>query len=517
MKSSVSGSRERGQSVDSYSSIDSSDDDDDDGGNEGNHNPAGGGGGGQKAFFADIEAVIDHVNGKKHERLHSAGSSKVEQKSLQPVSSSDSDGSSDDSSSSSDDSLIAEGMVSNATQMNIGAFIDSLNNAAQNAAEVAKVGGGNDGKPKTPPVHRRDAVAQPQQNDDASSSSASKEDKYTFPDEDREDVHFEESLLNVHIEKAVQLSTKEWPEASDLEYVIFYARKDKVPVIPILDAFDEQMRNHRPDIPMSKDMPVKRLSRLLRQTVKLVETNAITAQAQATILKDAEDQKLEISMFKAILKNPQKHVRYIKRCMIPLEGKFEEEEEGGGESAKGLVEKSPNQSKNESVDANKDHNDDKENLPNPNKSQDREASGINMMSRSLSRDGASKVNHSNAYYESKMDQLYDADRRACKEEFTRLPVVDGVDATRKVLTTKMFKKHPFVTPFRIHNWKLPNEERCRLHQGFKGIRGDTIELAVQADQERTEEDFEWDDLGMELTSKPSLLETADFFGTWGKK
>ena len=480
--SAMRSSRDRRQSLGSNSSIDS-----DESSN----------GGGQQAFFSDIEAVIDHVNGKKQERQQLVDDTGKDAD-IQIAPSSDSD-------ISSDDSLIAEGMVSNATQMNISAFIDSLNDSANNPSNSKEKAANN----SNPPVR---ATAEDEAQGDGKEDNPDTEDvdKYTFPDEDEEEVQYNEGLLNSHIDKAIEFADKEWPEASSLEYIIFYARRDKVPIIPVLDAFDEKMKK-RKDITAKKDIPAQRLSRLIREAVKLVETKNITAQNYSSMIDAAEAEKFEISMFKAILRNPKKHVKYVKHREEALTNDFEKLSVNNDIAEKEEEDKPVHSSKK------------KENQPismntNQPRLEKREEKGVTKrrMSRSLSDEEEPRVDTNRVYFESKMDQLYNADRRACREEFSRLPDVGGVQATKKVLTTRIFKRHPSITPFRVTNWKLPDEDRSRLHEGYKGVLSESIELAVQADQRRTEEEFEWEKLGTEMTTTTSLMETADFFGTLSK-
>jgi hypothetical protein len=464
------------QELESNSSIDSDDSSQD---------------GGQQAFFSDIEAVIDHVNGKKQ-----AGGSQ------QNIQSSEREGElqvsgSSSSDLSSDDSLIAEGMVSNATQLNISAFIDSLNSSAK------------EGSPR-PEESPSDSVSQSSQNLAAAEKDESGDlridnekepGKVNTPAEEKaEEVTYDEKLLNSHIDKAIELTESEWPEARTLEFIIFYARKDKVPIIPILDAFDDKMETR-------KDIPSKRLSRLVRQTVHLVETNNIVPQTYNKIISTAEAEKFEVSMFKAILRNPHKHVKYVERVIDTNSYSGEEtlgddqtmnnsaEEALGGDQKMKRKVSSDTFAKSSSI------------------LQSKTASKEEHLLQVIDSDDDTRVYTNAIYFEEKMDQLIRANQRASREEFSRRPHVDGVEATRVVLTKKIFKRLPTITPFRVESWKLRNEDRSQLHKGYKGVHSESIELAVQLDQKSTEEALDWENLEMELATTQSLMETADFFGT----
>lgn len=412
-------------------------------------------------YFTDIGAVIDHVNGKKKERELSASGEQKDEVDKDTISLSDSDVSSD-----SDDSLIAEGMVSNATQMNIGAFIDSLNAANKHSD--------HNGTPNVP--DNAAPLAKSVSLDDSVHSTEGK-DKYKISDEIAEEIVYDKEILGTYIKKADALAKSESPKVSDLEYVIFYARRDKVPIMPVLDTFDEGMVNR-------EGFAVSRLSHFIRETILLIESKEINARKQSQLLDDISAENFDISMFKSMLKNPKKHVRFVEE-LEDLDIANISDKSGDSEEDDDDKENEDGQSHDEIEGG--------------------ETQDVNVKP---------KVDTNRIYFENKMRQLAAAEKRYCREDLSRVPDVDGVASTRRIFTKRLFKRHPTLTPFRINTWKLSKAQRSNLHKGYTGVDSKTIlSLAVQTDIPSTNEAFEWENLEMEMTKASDLIENTDFFGT----
>ena len=468
-----------------------------------------------KEYFSNIGALIDQVSGLKLPTKggETPGDLEVKQST------------SDISSDSDDSSLVAEGMVSTATQMNIGAFIDSLNAAAKldpdqkavigKRSEVADIGKDDDKDAD------KDAEASPIMDD---------VEKLRMETEEKEEATlYAEAQLQSYIDKAVNLANRGNPKVADLEFIIFYARKKNVPIIPIIDAFDDAFDE---SVEEGEPHPATRLTNYIRRAVQLVEAGITTGQRPSQLLAEATNEDVDVSMLKSILANPGKHVKFgygvdgqekkENDALNTNKGASSENKENDslnknqGETS-GIKQKMPaSESKSLSVDQHQVTVDYSASFASPCSAESGSGSDEEQ---EKEKEEPKKVNTSRIYFQRKMEQLYHAERhflrtsKGNRDGPVEVQEIDGVGSTKKILTMRVFKRHPTITPFRVGHWKLAKDERTRAHPGYGGVHGKSVRaLAVQVGQKHKLEHFEWEKLGFELKKKKRLIDTANWFG-----
>ena len=430
--------------------------------------------------FANIGNVIDQVNGMKNDEEDEEDS----------ISGSDSD-------ESSDLSLGEDGNdVSKATKVNIGAFIDSLNAAAKmpvadNQHEGDDVDTDNDGHVQM--------------------DTASEDGKKTLADnsvnnvemaESKVPVQYDELKLDEYIDKAINVVRKSRATGSDpnfdrLEDVVFYAWKNKVPIIPVIDAFDDAMKGR-------KECSATRFTYLIREAVKIIEEEKFDYIKSIELLKVTQAKSIDISFLKAMFKNPEKHIPYQDEDEmiahienLNLIGAGLEKKNDSRVINRRNRQRAPIQKVNSS--------DDSKSKVNSSDDSKSAADGANM------RGARSK----RVYFGQKMQQLTNAHSHYLRgiETPEGIPGVSGVNASKMILSKKIFQRHPTITPFRVGHWKLSKAERKEGHSGYHGVHARSLsKLAAQAGIHHTSESFNWEKLELELTKKRRLVDTVNWVG-----
>jgi len=405
-------------------------------------------------YFANIGNMIDGVNGMK-KGIGDEGS----------LSSSDSD-------DSSDISLEANVEVSKATKLNIGAFIDSLNAAAKMPLGDNQIESDN----------IDDNCVEDMEMNATNDNGAIESDGNIFNDAEevqmvasKISIQYDELKLDEYIDKAGDVVSRSRaagssPEFGDVENVVFYAWKNKVPIIPVIDAFDDAMQGSAECIAM-------RFTHFVRKAVEIVEEDKFDNRKADDLLKEARTKKVDVSFLKVIFKNPEKHIIYRDEMVLgsSLDEEGEEEKENGMQSLGSRKQKTDVEPEAEK----------------------------------------GRVDTQRIYFQKKMQQLTMSQRHYFRgmREPTGIPSIGSVDASKKVLSKKFFKLHPCVTPFRVGHWKIPKTERSKGHLGYNGVHAKSLSrVAVQAGIKHTLETFEWEKLGSELTRKRGLADTANWLG-----
>jgi hypothetical protein len=392
-------------------------------------------------YFANIGNLIDGVNGIQNKENEE-----------ESIYSSDSD-------ESSDMSLGEDGkVVSAATKLNIGAFIDSLNAAAK--------------MPISDSQNEIDNVKMNEPKDYGDNIFAKKEKVPTMAGSEVP-VQYDELKLDAYINKALDVASRSRDAGSNpnferLESVIFYAWKNKVPIIPVIDAFDDAMKERQ-------ECSATRFTYFVRKAVRLVEEDTFDDKKSLALLKTMQAKRLDTSFLKAMFKNPEKHVVYhdivahIENLNF-IDTTLEKEREKENKSSDDLkfTDGSPRK--------------------------------------------FARVNH--VYLSQKMQQLSNAHSHYLRDvEISCIPDIDSVSSSRKILTEKVFLQHPTITPFRVEHWKLSEEERKNRHSGYHGVHAKSLSnTASQAGIFHISESFKWEQVELELTKKRRLVDTANWVG-----
>ena len=400
-------------------------------------------------YFANIGNMIDGVNGME-KGIGDEDS----------LSSSDSD-------DSSDISLEANVEVSKATKLNIGAFIDSLNAAAKMPLGDNQIESDN----------IDDNCVEDVEMNANNDNRAIESDGHIFNDAEevqmvasKISIQYDELKLDEYIDKAGDVVSRSRAagrslEFGDVENVVFYAWKNKVPIIPLIDAFDDAMQGSAEYIAM-------RFTHFVRKAVDIVEEVKFDNRKADDLLKEARTKKVDVSFLKVIFKNPEKHIVY-----------------------------------RDAVGAHIENLNDKENAM--------QSLGSRKQRTDVEHEAGKGVDTQRIYFQKKMQQLTISQRHYFHgmREPTGIPSIGSVDASKKVLSKKVFKLHPCVTPFKVVHWKIPKTERSEGHLGYNGVHAKSLtRVAVQAGIKHTLETFEWEKLGSELTRKRGLADTVNWLG-----
>jgi len=426
-------------------------------------------------YFANIGNMIDGVNGMKK------GISDEDS-----LSSSDSD-------DSSDISLEENVAVSKATKLNIGAFIDSLNAAAKMPLGDNQIESDNIDDNFVEDVEMNST------NDDgaiASDGNISNDAEEVQMVASEISIQYDELKLDEYIDKASDVVSRSKaagrsPACGDVENVVFYAWKNKVPIIPVIDAFDDAMQGSAECIAM-------RFTHFVRKAVEIVEEDEFDNRKSDDLLKEAHTKKVEVSFLKVIFKNPEKHIVY--------RDKVEQQVDQVGAHIENLSVVGSGGSSLDDEEEEEEKENVRETLGSPKETSDVEHEA------KRDRDNTKRV-----YFRKKMQQLAMSQRHYIRGKLAPIgiPSIGSVNASKKVLMKKIFKHHPCVTPFRVSHWKLPKTERSKGHSGYNGVNAKSISrVAVQAGIDHTLESFEWEKLELELTRKRGLADTANWFGKW---
>ena len=479
-------------------------------------------------YFTDIGNVIDQVNGRQKQEF------KMDDQAGPPESISESY-----SDVSSDDSLIAEGMVSTATQMNIGAFIDSLNAAKKTFPEKKStenkipIDENNLNENAGKNISKSDGMDQEKQSTEDGQPSGAANDpgkKISEPsvDEEEEKCLYDKELLETHVNKVIALADSNKSGVSDLEYAIFYAWKGRVPIIPLIDAFNEAMEG-------KEACAAVRFTHFIREAVNLIESDNITAKTSREVLNSASQENFDVSILKTILKSPQKHVKYVKP--VPEEAKEfiedtedlnaikENDSKENSISGDGSRDGSRDVPRRGSTTRRKKHHgptgifdlfrDVSMDIPVDvlyNKTRTRTKSW--QLASSVSNDSTVKEKRHRLYFQYKMQKLVQSKKQFLHSPKLSVPKVDGVKATKHIFTRPTFQQQPIITPFRVGNWRLTTKERISQHPGYKSVNVKSLsKTAVQAGNKKELENFEWENLGGELKTVQPLDDNINWFGS----
>ncbi len=145
---------------------------------------------------------------------------------------------------------------------------------------------------------------------------------------------YDDIKLQSYIEKAKEINNKPSPRINEVEYIIIYARRDGVPIEPILRAFDtdDNTRQHFSDpiifhnnssddeaetaneseekVVSMEHRNIQKLVFYLYEAISLVENSIMSEVCTADLLERARDEGVDDALIREIFKNPQKHVKY---------------------------------------------------------------------------------------------------------------------------------------------------------------------------------------------------------------
>jgi hypothetical protein len=181
---------------------------------------------------------------------------------------------------------------------------------------------------------------------------------------------YDEMKLKSFIEKAKEVAEKKSPKLVEVEYIIIYARRDGIPIKPILKAFDDCCKSHTNSYTIDNSSPTKGLFDTARtvssdiglleldddaldvflnnktknsfnnntpvvekksskpklvsiahreiqgfvyyinEAVSMIERNIVNADAIFDLIDRATEEKFDDTLLREILNNPQKHVAY---------------------------------------------------------------------------------------------------------------------------------------------------------------------------------------------------------------
>eukprot|EP00554_Chaetoceros_debilis_P003371 CAMPEP_0194083662 /NCGR_PEP_ID=MMETSP0149-20130528/9685_1 /TAXON_ID=122233 /ORGANISM="Chaetoceros debilis, Strain MM31A-1" /LENGTH=810 /DNA_ID=CAMNT_0038766105 /DNA_START=106 /DNA_END=2538 /DNA_ORIENTATION=- len=348
-------------------------------------------------------------------------------------------------------------------------------------------------------------------NPNSPSEDSPKEDLPTEvkPEIVQEKNYKDDDVMN-YVEKVKVLAQEEVPKASRLEYIIFYARREGIPLIPLLDAFDESRGG-------KASTDATRLVHHIRAAVMLIEAKGVTFKTKSHLLNEADSESVDISLLKQILSNPKKHVKFV-----GFEIQTESIEEDGGDwtiskSKSKSISMSMSKSKTVSPDVGPVY-DSTSVVAGSLVSGSFDPTSFDPIHSSVDIDSTVKpvVNTNAIYLKRKREQLHDALRRVQADPLLmKRRDIDAVDATKRIFTRKMFKRHPSIVPFKTHHWKVSKSERSDLHDGYKGVdHRSLLDIAVQIDSKYIPEHFDWEKLGSELVDFVGFVDTHEqWFGS----
>jgi hypothetical protein len=149
---------------------------------------------------------------------------------------------------------------------------------------------------------------------------------------------YDDLKLQSYVEKAKEVAKKATPKIAEVEYIIIYARRDKIPIEPILrafDVYDKTRENNISNLQLiqngnnstakgAKEEQIDLQSTTLEQrnvhcfvsflyeAISLVENSIMSSQTVSDLINRANDEKFDESLIREILNNPSKHIPYTK-------------------------------------------------------------------------------------------------------------------------------------------------------------------------------------------------------------
>ena len=378
--------------------------------------------------FASIGNIIDQMN--TNEKIN---------KSIEDDSLSDSD--------LSDFSMGMDVAVPQTTKVSISAFIDSLNQGPDEAPKVATE------DKDTPMEVSKDGQGDPDEVEEIRNVESE-----TLPEYDL--MKFDEFTDKAtKLGMLMQRDRKNHKKLLQLETLLFNTWKEKIPIVPILDAFEDAMGG-------DDDCAAMSLTYYIREAVKLVESKAISMAKKSEILEDAEDDDVETAFIQAIFNNPEKHVPY----------------EGGIAAV--------------------------------------EAARIEMENLRIleQKELEEKLNVDTSqffYYKYNVARRSEFSKSAkSTSRSSDAPVINATLVMKKYLKFRIPSRHPSAIGKKITAYKLPAKERTKKHSGYKAVSASSLvqRCKVQQKNENIIDILNWESLGLELLGKRSLDTATNWFG-----
>lgn len=359
----------------------------------------------------------------------------------------------DDSLSDSDLSDFSMGMdvaVPQTTKVSISAFIDSLNQGPKPGDEAPKVA--TEDK-DTPMKVSKDGQGDPDEVEEIRNVESETLPEYDFMKFDE----FTDKATKLGM--LMQRDRKNHKKLLQLETLLFNTWKEKIPIVPILDAFEDAMGG-------DDDCAAMSLTYYIREAVKLVESKAISMAKKSEILEDAEDDDVETAFIQAIFNNPEKHVPY----------------EGGIAAV--------------------------------------EAARIEMENLRIleQKELEEKLNVDTSqffYYKYNVARRSEFSKSAkSTSRSSDAPVINATLVMKKYLKFRIPSRHPSAIGKKITAYKLPAKERTKKHSGYKAVSASSLvqRCKVQQKNENIIDILNWESLGLELLGKRSLDTATNWFG-----
>lgn len=359
----------------------------------------------------------------------------------------------DDSLSDSDLSDFSMGMdvaVPQTTKVSISAFIDSLNQGPKPGDEAPKVAIEDK---DTPMEVSKDGQGDPDEVEEIRNVESE-----TLPEYDL--MKFDEFTDKAtKLGMLMQRDRKNHKKLLQLETLLFNTWKEKIPIVPILDVFEDAMGG-------DDDCAAMSLTYYIREAVKLVESKAISMAKKSEILEDAEDDDVETAFIQAIFNNPEKHVPY----------------EGGIAAV--------------------------------------EAARIEMENLRIleQKELEEKLNVDTSqffYYKYNVARRSEFSKSAkSTSRSSDAPVINATSVMKKYLKFRIPSRHPSAIGKKITAYKLPAKERTKKHSGYKAVSASSLvqRCKVQQKNENIIDVLNWESLGLELLGKRSLDTATNWFG-----
>ena len=123
-------------------------------------------------------------------------------------------------------------------------------------------------------------------------------------------VAYDNDKLESYIQKAQEVMNKTSPKVSEVEYIIIYARRDGIPIVPILQTFlnYKNFGNNEGERSLERQV-IQRFILYICEAIAIIENNMVSPQYVTDLTARASKENIDDSLLRQILSKPENHVK----------------------------------------------------------------------------------------------------------------------------------------------------------------------------------------------------------------